>query len=119
MFHTAKLTLRKTMGRLEGCNNVPELELKPVGRQEIVDLLKKLGSSHVYGHVGMDSAFLSLVAESVANPIRHKVNLSMKNAEFAQRWKIGRIIPLHMGGLSPQIIHSHFSPYRCSPHYRK
>ena len=71
-------TLRNTRTRLEEWNNVPLLELQLVGRTEMLELLKQLGSSHAYGHDGMDGASLSLVAESVANPVRHIVKIFLK-----------------------------------------
>ena len=108
-------TLSNTMTRWEGWNNVPELELQLVGRTEMLELLKQLGSSHAYGHDGMDGASLSLVAESVANPVRHIVNISLKNSEFAQCWKVGRPIPLHKGAIkSPTDLQS-FRPILLLP----
>ena len=95
--------------------DVPEFEIQPVGRQVIVELLRKLGTSHAYGHDGMDGASLSLVAEAVANPVRHIVNLSIVNAEFAQRWKLGRVIPLHKGGIKSQNDPQSFRPISLLP----
>ena len=107
--------LTRAIQRWEGWRNVPELGIQPVGRQEIVELLKKLGTSHSFGHDGMDGASLSIVAEEVANPVRHIVNLSIVKGEFAQRWKIGRVIPLHKGGTKPQNDPQSFRPISLLP----
>ena len=56
--------------------------------------MKKLGKNQSFGHEGIDSDFLKLILPSVAEPLRHLINVSLSESEFVNRWKIARVFPL-------------------------
>ena len=84
------------------------MELQPVGTETIIEFLKDMKGSHSYGHEGIDSRTLKIVAESIAAPIAHLVNLTFRKRKFPNRWKLGRIVPIHKGGdKSPNLPESY------------
>ena len=107
--------LMEAFQRWEGKDEIQEMEIQPVGRSHILELLKKLGNSHAHGHDDMDGYTLKLAAESLAGPISHLVNLSIRKSNFANRWKIGRLIPLHNGGIKPPTDPLSFCPISLLP----
>ena len=70
-------------------------QLKEISLIETVDLIKSLGNA--FDHDGLDAVSMKLVAPSIYIPIQHIINLSLKTSVFANKWKIGQVIPLHKG----------------------
>ena len=64
---------------------------------DIVNVLKALGNSTAFGHDGIDSMSIKMAATSLYLPLKFIVNLSIRKSVFANKWRIGRIIPLHKG----------------------
>ena len=82
-------------------DNRPSFELLEVNMTEVIEVLKELSNNTLYGHNRLDSYSIKLVASHLAAPLRHIINLSIREKMFCNRWKFGRLIPLHKGkGLS-------------------
>ena len=112
-------TLNRAFENWDNTGNLNELVFQPVGRMEIVNTLKELGSSHAFGHDEMDGKAMKLVAEAIAAPIEHIVNLSIQNSNFTSRWKIARLIPLHKGGTKSKVDPESYRPIALLPQVSK
>ena len=77
--------------------NIKNMKLQPVGRLHTLNLIKKLGNSTSHGMDGLDSITLKMIAEDITDPINHIVNLSIQTETFANKWKMGKIIPIFKG----------------------
>ena len=86
--------LRKAREKWTGKSNVKEFNFRKVSLLETFNLVKKLGNSLSFGHEGIDANFLKLILPSIANPLRHLINVSLSESVFANRWKVARVFPL-------------------------
>ena len=91
-------TLKGAMERWgDRTNRIQTLKIQPVGRNHTLNLLKKLGKSSAHGYNCIDSNCLKIAADELASPLNFLINLSINTSEFANKWKIGNIIPLWKG----------------------
>ena len=102
--------LLTAMQRWGKSDSIPELSLKPVTVCQVIKVIKDLNSSHAFGHEGIDSSSLKLVAESVAAPIASIINKSILEKKFPSRWKFGRLIPLYKGGKKDHLVPESYRP---------
>ena len=65
---------------------------------EIVKIIGELGNTGTMGHDELDPLTLKLVTKTVAKPIQHILNTSIRTQTYANKWKIGQLIPLFKGG---------------------
>ena len=91
------------------------MSLQTVTVSQILNVIKDLNGSHSFGHEGLDTNSLKLVAESVAAPIADIVNKSIAAKKFPSRWKFGRLIPLYKGGKKDQLDPGSFCPISMLP----
>ena len=64
--------------------------------------MKELGNTTSSAHDRLDNLALKHGATTLHGPLTHIINLSIKTATFASKWKIGKLLPLHKGkGLHP------------------
>ena len=90
--------------------NLSSLILQPVGREHTLKLIKKLGSSTAFGHDGLDSITLKIVAAEVALPVNYIINLSISTSTFPNKWKVGRVIPLLKSKTKDQLSPGSYRP---------
>ena len=76
---------------------IEEFVIQPVGRPVIRDLLSKMGVSKSFGHDGLDGQSMRLITDHIVTPLHHITNLSISTGVFANKWKVGRVIPLWKG----------------------
>lgn len=69
-----------------------------INLSEVVRKLKKLKSSYISGPDGVPSCLLINCADTLAEPLTHMFNVSIKYGYFPQLWKDSYIIPLHKSG---------------------
>ena len=73
------------------------LYLREVTASEIKKVIKSLGNSTAIGHDFIDAKAIKDAEEILAEPLAFLANLSMRNAKFADNWKVAKIIPLFKG----------------------
>ena len=76
---------------------INKMKLQTVSISHTYNLLRKLGNSTSFGLDGLDSISLKMISKEIVAPLNFLVNLSIKNATFANKWKVGRIVPIHKG----------------------
>ena len=81
----------------EKSKNLKKMKIQTVGISHTKNLLRKLGNSTSYGLDGLDSISLKMVSDEIAAPLNFIVNLSIRKSTFANKWKVGRIVPIHKG----------------------
>ena len=111
--------LDKAFSRWEKTSRTEELVFQPARRKEIIDAIKDLGNGHAYGQDTLDGSLMKLVAEGIAAPIEHIVNLSIVNSSFTSRWKMAKLIPLHKGGIKSKLEPESFRPIALLPQVSK
>ena len=89
--------LDKTFARWKPNGKLPELKLREISRTEMMSLIKKLGTSTAFGSDFIDAVSIKQAAQILADPIKHVVNLSIKDSKFPNRWKTTRVILLYKG----------------------
>ena len=60
----------------------------------ILILISKLGNTTACGLDEIDAQTIKLAAENLIMPIKHLVNTSLREARFANKWKIAKTIPI-------------------------
>ena len=58
-----------------------------------MELIRQLWSSTSFGLDGIDANFLKLVLPSIVGPVRHIINVSLLKSTWANKWKLGKILP--------------------------
>ena len=94
---------------------VPSLKIQPVGRNTTLKYLQKIGNGVSFGYDGIDGFSLKIVADILVDPINFITNLSISKNKFANKWKIGRVIPLHKGKDLDKMIPSSYRPISLLP----
>ena len=111
--------LDRAFDRWEESKNVTELIFQPVSRIEVINTIKELGNGHAYGHDTLDGKLMKIVAEGIAAPVEHLINLSIRKSRFTSRWKMARLIPLHKGGIKSKLDPESFRPIALLPQISK
>ena len=108
-------TLREAMERWEGADQRPEMQIREITPIDTLNIIKSLGNSTCMSNDGLDSNAIKLVTTTLYNPITHIVNLSIKTGKFSNKWKVGKLIPLHKGGGLSQLVPSSYRPISILP----
>ena len=84
-------------------------ELDTITNMDTLKILKDLGNNTSSANDRIDALALKHGAQILHGPMTHVINCSIKTSQFATKWKIGKLLPLHKGkGLDPY----HPSSYR-------
>ena len=113
--HDPLETLVKTIDRWGKIDQVENMKIQPVGIPEVSKIIKEMNGSLSYGHDKIDMKALKTVADSVAAPITHIINLSIHQKKFPNRWKLGRIVPIYKGGDKNPNLTESFHPISLLP----
>ena len=89
--------LKEALNAWTGKDERTVFKLRKINRMEMIKLIGELSNSKAFGNDGLDSLAIKLAATSIHVPLLHIVNLSIVNGDFANRWKLGRLIPLYKG----------------------
>ena len=76
-------------------NNSPyEFNLRPVTYHEVLRELKTMRSDCSTGADQIPAKYLKLVAEQIASPLTHIINVFVSNNLFPTAWKLARVSPI-------------------------
>ena len=75
----------------------PKFKLREISLKETANLLGKLGNTRSFGHDRIDGMTLKVAAVSLLKPINYLINKSLSESDFANQWKVGKIVPLYKG----------------------
>ena len=89
--------------------------MREITLTETVELIRTLGNGKAFGHDTLDAMTLKLTAPSVLVPLQHLINLSISTSTFANKWHIGRLIPLHKGKQLDKMSSSSYRPISLLP----
>ena len=103
-------TLREAMNRWELATDRPSFSLREVLLTETVEIINSLGNSTAYGHDYLDAASIKLAASHLYIPLNFIINLSVRKSKFANKWKIGCLVPIHKGKGLNETERSSFRP---------
>ena len=73
---------------------IPDFHFKQISLIETVSMIKQLKNSTAHGVDNIDTMAIKLAAETLYEPIRHVINLSLTNGIFPMKWKLGKLKPL-------------------------
>ena len=76
---------------------IPVFNFREITTLEAAKLISKLGSTTSSGHDEVDAMMVKIVAEHLVQPVKHLVNVSLMKNQFANRWKLSKIVPLLKG----------------------
>ena len=65
-----------------------------VNEEEIIKLIKKLGSSKSPGHDGIKSDLVKQIAEEIALPLKIIFNISLYTGSVPDDWKIAKVVSI-------------------------
>ena len=87
--------LKTAMGKWSKAKDRTIFTIKEVSLLDTVKVIKQLGNSTAFGHDKLDAMSIKLAATSLFAPLNFLVNLSIRKQTFANKWKIGRVVPVH------------------------
>ena len=92
-----------------------KFEFRQISLSETVKIIDSLGTISAFGHDELDSQTIKSIASSIYIPIHHLINISLRTRKFANRWKIGRLIPLFKGKKLDRLQTSSYRPVSLLP----
>ena len=95
--------------------NVKKMKLQKVGVSHTKNLINKLGNSASFGLDKIDSISLKLISEEISVPLNFLVNLSLSKSTFANKWKMGRIVPIFKGKGKDRTLPDSYRPVSLLP----
>ena len=85
--------LDKAMEAWEHKDERQVFTFRKITQAETLTLISGLANSQAFGHDGIDSMGLKLVAAEISGPVRHLINTSLISKKFAAKWKFGKVTP--------------------------
>lgn len=79
------------------------LFLHPTDTNEILNVIKSIKNKKSVGDDEVPIFLIKSVAEEIAEPLRHIINLSLGSGIFPENLKITKIIPLHKKGKKTEV----------------
>ena len=76
-----------------GKYQVPFFEFKDISVKETLDIISSMPNSTALGHAKLDTLGIKNAQSQLVHPIRHIINLSLRNGKFARKWKFAQITP--------------------------
>ena len=107
--------LNLAMERWEESHNISTFTLKEVTGLETLDFIRKLGNSTAMGQEGLDAMTLKVAAGHLVTPLTHIINVSIRTSQFANKWKVSRIIPILKSKESSRSDPSSYRPVALLP----
>ena len=92
-----------------------EFELREVTLLEVTNILKELSNSTTMGPDELDALTLKLVSKSITKSIHHILNLSILTQTYCNKWKLGKLLPLHKGGDEDKLSSKAYRPISIIP----
>ena len=83
--------LIRAKDKWSGSESLPTFNFCEVTRDETIGMIGKLNNSMAYGIDFIDSLSVKLVTQHLADPLRHLINVSLKQKKFANRWKLAKL----------------------------
>ena len=79
-----------------------KFEFNTITNIDTLKVLNDLGNTTSAANDRLDALALKHGAQVLHGPITHIINCSIRTSQFATKWKIGKLLPLHKGkGLDP------------------
>ena len=88
--------LRRAVNK-RGPIQAPVMELREITTLEMTNMLKKLGNSTSRANDELEAVMIKAAAVHLLKPLTFLVNLSIRNKDFSNHWKIGKLVPLFKG----------------------
>ena len=94
--------LRDSLNKWESNDSRVLFEFKPISNLDTLKIIKDINNSTSSANDRIDAISIKHGASILHGPLTHVINCSIKTSKFANRWKIGKLLPLHKGkGLNP------------------
>ena len=74
---------------------IPAFEIKPIDKNKLHQMMKKIKPSRSHGMDFIDSYSLKLAFPLIEDSILHLVNLSITSCKYSKNWKFQLVLPLH------------------------
>lgn len=93
---TKKITsgIKSNRNQMNIKNNANSIFLNPVSTSEIIKLIQKLKNKSG-GIDGTHASIIKCIANSIATPLTHIINISLVNGIFPDHFKKAEIVPVH------------------------
>ena len=73
---------------------VPEFNMGEVDEADVILIIKNLNSSDACGPDDISTNCLKQIADLIARPLAHIINLSFQQGKFPSLWKTAKVVPL-------------------------
>ena len=110
-----KVLLKKSMEKWPGAAERTIFNFRDVTILEVTSILKDLGNTTTMGHDKLDPLTLKLVAGTIIRPVQHILNTSLNSQIYVNKWKLGKLIPLHKGEGCDSLSTSSYRPISILP----
>ena len=107
--------LNDSMSIWSGRNNLKTFSFKETSLLDTIHLISGLGNSTTFGTDLIDALAIKAAATDLAPPLRHMINISLETSEFAQRWKLSKLLPLLKSNELNKLLPSSYRPIAILP----
>ena len=90
--------LKEAMENWKDADQREVFDFREVSLIEVLRVINEMDSTTTMGYDRLDSRTLKLAVGLISRPIQHVANLSFKTGKFCNKFKFGKLIPLHKGG---------------------
>ena len=95
-------SLLKSLDKWETKNSRELFNFNTVSELDTLKIIKDISNTTSSANDRIDAISIKHGASILHGPITHVINTSINTSKFANKWKIGKLLPLHKGkGLNP------------------
>ena len=79
--------IKITFGKWCPARGKPKFSMKSITNTEVLEMIRNLKTSHVFGRDRIDGATIKLIGPIISKVITHVINLSLGTQQFPAKWK--------------------------------
>ena len=88
-------TLNESLSGWKGKSDREVFKLEPTTSLKLLSIIGKIKNSTSFAHDKLDAMMIKHGIQYLHAPLVHVINLSIRMEKFVNRWKVGKILPLH------------------------
>ena len=107
--------LENALKNWKGYDKVEKLIFEETTTEVVKNLIKKMKNSGSFGHDRLDAKSIKIACDELTPHITYVINLSIRKSKFLNKWRIGKVTPLHKGKNSDEMSPKSYRPISLLP----
>ena len=107
--------LISAMERWTNKGKCPTFYFKEISLSDTIKLISTLNNSTSSGIDNIDSLAIKAATSHLAPPIRHLINSSLSTSQYANKWKLSKLLPLLKSSHLNKLLPSSYRPIAILP----